>query len=433
VTANITIVGNDGVSCNATMYFSNPGVFSSNQYTVELGDMVRGESVLAAWNLSVAGSGSTNITVRAGCLYDGVILERMNSFTVYNISASAPPPPNITIISPQNSTRLSNPVAFIYNISHPLDIDNCTLIINSEIVNTTLNPPVNTTLNFTRMLDTKTNVWEITCTDNSSVNIGSSGLYNLTLNSVPFITALAVDNPINLIAGSTKTVYCNGTAEDGDSYLDIEKINASVYFQGYSQSPDNPNYRYSNSSCRLFSGLDNSTEFTCAFEIEYYAQNGTWHCDVTVSDFLNATNISVETTTINELLAVGISPGVIDFGALEILQISPIDIEINITNYGNIMLDLNIYAYALFDNDNLSMDCTKGNISLEYQRFSEISGTTYTVMTPVNNIDSPAFVSFNLQKRVTSESKKPLYWKLQIPMYTGGTCSGKVVFAALPN
>jgi len=266
-------------------------------------------------------------------------------------------------------------------------------------------------------------------------NLGTSGLFNLTLNYFPSISNIVVDNPINLIAGSTKIAYCNGTATDGDTFNDITRVNASLfYYQKQPNSPNNLSNHYTNSSCSLFNGIGNEINFICSFNLEYYANNGTWYCNATILDMINSTNTSQLSTTINDLLAIGITPGVIDFGALEILQISPSDIIVNVTNYGNIMLDLNLYGYAVLVDDNLSMDCTRGNISMEYERFSITQGQNYDLMTSINNSINAVFGNLNLPKREggsTTESRKAVYWKLQIPMRTGGRCNGKVVFTAL--
>ena len=248
LTANITMYGNNGINCNATLSFSVPGVFaldSGETYTHDLGNLNRGVSVLEVWNLTGLGTGATDITILAECSNDGVIIEYKNYDTIVNISSGDISAPNVDIISPANNSRVNNPVTFYYNVTDGSAIDNCTLNINSITVNVTYDPQRDVILNFTNILTQKYNNWQINCTDNTS-NVGTSGLYNLTLNDYPAITNIIADTPVDLLAGSTKTVYCNGTASDEDSYIDISDLNATLFFTGF--NPDdidnNSNHYY---------------------------------------------------------------------------------------------------------------------------------------------------------------------------------------------
>jgi len=437
VTAIITITGNNGINCNATLSFSVPGIFAlatGETYIHNLGNINRGDSVTEVWNLTGFGTGDTNITVFAECQSDGLNLEDKNTDTIYNITSQDVSPPDVTIISPKNNTRLNNLALFYYTISAGSPIKNCTLEINSVLTNTTIEPLRNSILNFSYTLTQKTNLWEINCTSNTTGKIGSTGIFNLTLNSYPTITNINIENPISLIGGSTKKVWCNGSVRDLDSYTDIYAINASLFFQNVTPNHNNnEEMHYSNSSCALFNGAADDIDFSCSFDVEYYANNGTWYCNITVVDSLNSTNSSQQPTYINDLLAIGISPSIISFGGLEPLQISPYDTPINITNYGNVKLDTQLYAYALNVDDNVSMVCTIGNITYDYERVSLLQDQNFNLMTPVNNSLNRVYLDLNVSKRSAGspESKKQVYWKLQIPLETAGSCNGKVVFGAI--
>jgi len=437
LTVDITILGNDATLCNATISFSNPGILglgSGETYTHNLGNLNRGDSVTEVWNLSILSIGTTNISIFAECSSDGVNLENKNMDYTYNITTQDDDTPIVKIIYPLNNSRLNNPILFYYNVSEGMSVQSCELSINDVVTNTTTAPAVDTTLNFTYIVPTKYNMWEINCTDTSG-NEGTSGLYNLTINGVPSITTQVIEDPINLRAGTNKSVMCNGTVTDTDSFNDITNINASLFYQGYStNSVLNQSNMYKNSTCTLQNGAGNTIDFICGFDVEYFANNGTWYCNATAIDIINSTNSSEISTTINPLLAIGVEPTIINFGQMEVLQISPNDVEINVTNYGNVPLDLNLYAYSIFENDNISMACAVGNISLSNERFSLQSGQSYTSMTPVNNTLNPVFVNINISKKeggYIGVKKKPVYWKLQIPMWTQGLCNGKVFFTAI--
>lgn len=430
VTANITILGNNGVNCNTTLDFSVDSIFYSSQ-TVNLGNMARGVPRLVKFNITSGMTGITNITVTAECSTDGINLQHLNTFTVYNISNSDITPPVITIFSPVNNSRKNNYITFSYNVSDNNPISNCTLDINSLTTNTSFFP--NMTENFTYSLGQKYNNWTINCTDISG-NMASRGKFNLTRNDRPYISS-EIASPINLNAGSNKTVFCNGTVTDADSYTDIASVNSSLLFQGVTKNDQiNRSSHYYNSSCTLFNGIGNSINYRCSFEVEYYALNGTWSCNSTALDYINASNTTEQDTDINELLAIGVSPGVIDFGNLQIMQISPSDIIVNVTNYGNVPLDLRLSAYSIFENDNLSMDCVKRNITLDYERWSLLSGQFFDSMISVNNSLTPSQVNINLRRKGygdTSDSIDQVYWKLQIPFFVEGRCNGKILFGAV--
>ncbi len=46
------------------------------------------------------------------------------------------------------------------------------------------------------------------------------------------------------------------------------------------------------------------------------------------------------------------------------------EVEMNITNYGNIIMNLSLEGYGLTAGDENSMFCETGNISIEYKKFN---------------------------------------------------------------
>jgi len=441
ITANITVFRGSGTDCNAMLSFLNPNIFTlstGETYTHYFGDLDWMETVTTTWDIDYGYDGITNITVSAECSNSDLVFEFLgqDNAEAVNISNIDISPPVILINLPSNNSRRNNPVLFEYNVSDGSGVMNCSLFLNGLLTNTTFYPEKDKMINFSYSLIQKNNQWYINCTDNSSrKNTGTSGVFNLTLNDYPYLSNLVIEDPFDLYAGSNRTLFCNGTVTDLDGYQDIAKVNASLFLTGYSaESEYNRTNSYKNSSCTLYNGAGNNLNFDCSFSVEYYASNGTWTCNATAFDSLDGKNSSEIDTEFNELLAFGISPSIIDFTNLEIMQISPSDVPIEITNYGNTELDLSLYAYYQYENDNISMDCEKGNISYSYEKFSIFPGQNFNMMTPVNNTLNQVFVDFNLEKMVYGASetkKKELYWKLQIPLRTGGVCNGKVVFWAL--
>ena len=104
-------------------------------------------------------------------------------------------------------------------------------------------------------------------------------------------------------------------------------------------------------------------------------------------------------------------------------------------NFGNIGLDLNIFAYATDETDERAMNCTEGDIPFNNMRFNLTSGLNFNIMTPITGKSSPTFVDFNLSQRIwdDSETLKPTYWRVQVPFGSEGICYGKLVFSAMAS
>jgi hypothetical protein len=435
VTATVQIIGNSGVSCFAGLYFSNAGVLSlkaGENSVVSLGNVNLWNSVLIKWNLTANRTGNTDIIVNASCSSDALKLDRKDRATTYNISVRDNSAPNISIFSPANNSRINNPMITRFNVTDGSQVLNCTLIVNNAIVEVMQNPSRGLILNFTSNLTARFNDWSINCTDYSN-NTGTTGIYNLTINSRPSITGMTIENPVDLLAGINRSVTCNGTLLDLDGSSDLARVNATLYSQIYSstEKPNNRSIHYSNSTCRIKDPAGNAADFVCGFDISYYALNGTWACNATVTDTINASNSSQIPSDMNQLLAIGINPVVLDYGNLQVKQES-IDYSVNITNYGNMLLDLEIFGYSSFDDDGLAMNCSRGNITVNWERFDLAYGTNFASMITLGIISAPNSVNFNLPPSTESAtSYKGIYWKIRVPEQTGGRCSGKVVFTAV--
>ena len=68
VTANITILGNDGAECNATISFSDDSIInisSGENFTHILGNVLFENSIVANWTVVGVNDGFSNITIRS--------------------------------------------------------------------------------------------------------------------------------------------------------------------------------------------------------------------------------------------------------------------------------------------------------------------------------------------------------------------------------
>ncbi len=258
-------------------------------------------------------------------------------------------------------------------------------------------------------------------------------VYNITVvNLLPYVKDVYLDQDVNLIAGSNLTLYCNASVIDYNSVDDIKNVNATFYQQSLgSVIDDDNNYHYTNSSCVNFSSSKFEKNFTCGFSVAYYANNGTWECNVIVEDYSNKTNSSNASTRINELLAIDIEPSVLDYGNLIPTETSHDDVNLTITNFGNVGFNVSVYGYGIHEGDNLSMDCERRNISIWNQRYSIKYKTVFDEMT---NLSANATIVYNMtfpqrtDDIAFGQDRNKTYWKLEVPPSISGICNGTLVF-----
>jgi hypothetical protein len=347
LTANVSILGNDGIGCNATINFSNPQIInisSGENITHSLGDINMGSFKLTNWSVQGLNEGASNITVRAFCSSDGTKLENYDIISIFNVTIQ---------------------------------------------------------------------------------------------NLAPTVRVNPMPLPIDLLAGDNLTLFCNASFNDGNSASDIKIANATFFQQDIGHNaPDDNNNHYTNNSCTNVSSSTFEINYTCGIRVRYYANNGSWHCNVTASDFSNITSFANISAVVNELMAVQVEPNSIDYGKLMATNISSADVNITMRNIGNIPINITVRAFAPSESLaylNLSMNCEIGNISNANQRFSTMNGTNYSQMRKLNN--ETIFMNLSLPQRSNDaefgNDTNLTFWKLQVPAATAGACNGTVIFSTL--
>lgn len=247
---------------------------------------------------------------------------------------------------------------------------------------------------------------------------------------------------IDLIAGSTRKVNCSGTIFDYEGENSLISVSAEFYdnlTSSYGAADDN-NGHYTNNTCTIDRsyGNENESAYTCDLSVWYYAANSTWTCRVKATNAQSLTAFRSNHTTINSLLAVSLVD-TIDFGILNATQISA-EKRINVSNAGNIALNLSLRGYGQFENDGFAMTCTLGqNISLRYTRYNltksnpgEISPATFEAQ--YKNLTSTDRINkFDLKPRqddAQNEATNATYWRIYVPVGAAGSCQGNIVFGA---
>jgi len=262
----------------------------------------------------------------------------------------------------------------------------------------------------------------------SRVNVTNvaPSIVSITVNRVGYAPGTNID----LIPGTMTPVECNGTINDTNGYSDI--LNASAVFYDSNAatptSPDNNETHYTNSSCTLSAGSGLSKDFHCYFNVLYYANNASWTCNVTAYDTDGAYNSSSNTTNINILVALNVSNTTIDYGNMAPLETSSSSVIENITNHGNVKLDLVL--------NGTDMICPNPfpAIPVGNQHYN-VTGTdqSYELMTALTT--APVTVTaFDLPKRNDTDALKAIrmtYWRISIPVGLKGVCEGNITFAVI--
>ena len=348
-------------------------------------------------------------------------------------------PPNVTLINPLNNTlnTTSRNITFYYNVTYGYsNISVCSLIIDTlRVINVT--GPINETINqnFSYILTNGQHNWSVWCNDSNNIN-STSEIRNITVKIIPVINLLTLDDgiapsgEIMLNAGSTRFVNCSVIATDPDGLANL--INATgtfYYYLNKSNDLDNNNTHYTNSLCPLVSNTSINKTFECDFNVWYYANNGTWNCNVTVTNNYSISSSSNISNLVQSLYAVNVTDG-IEFANAQ-AGFSSNNITVNITNFGNLPVNVTLQGYALVVGDNVGMNCSDHtNINITNIRFSTNVSDNFTQKTQM----SGAIQSLNLKiakQNTSTQIFNITYWQINPdPGPQGRVCGGYVIFNA---
>ncbi len=273
-------------------------------------------------------------------------------------------------------------------------------------------------------------------------------------NVFPDVINVSIDDDaetITLTPNATTTVNCIAIIRDYNGDSDIAEVNATFYDSVASSSndADDNNYHYTNSSCELIADTGEYNGYAddpyhsmanCTFELEYYANPQDWICNVTVADNVSWTGSNTDSITVSQLLAIGV-PDTIDYGTVNATYVSDESIA-NITNYGNMVINLSLEGYGVTQGDGTAMNCTLGNIgniSIDYEKYNLTSTTAGALSlsefeaTYINLSSTAIIKQFELGVRLNdtfNEAINSTYWRIYVPRGVAGTCDGTIIFGA---
>lgn len=279
-------------------------------------------------------------------------------------------------------------------------------------------------------------------------NISEVVLTTLTVGNVyPEVINVSIQNgaaTVDLIANNTKMIACVGIVRDYNGDGDIANVSSAFYASGsnYGDGDDN-NTHYSILLCTLNKSYGDQYEAIalCNYTVPYYANNATWNCTVKVTDNQTWYALGSDDITINPLLALDL-PSNINYGTVNATVISEENVT-RVDNVGNVGFNLSLYGYAVYNGDNLSMNCSLGtlkNISIGFEKYN-LTASNPGFFPALSNFDenytnltgSAITKLFDLHQRqndTDNEAFNQTYWRIYVPLGVAGTCSGNIVFVA---
>ncbi len=262
-------------------------------------------------------------------------------------------------------------------------------------------------------------------------NVSIDTRVNIT-NAAPEILLVSLPTAVTLSAGASTAVECNVSARDWNGYGDINVTNATLYHSSSSSTAaDDNNTHYTDPNCTRTAQNGAYANYTCSFPVEYYALNGTWTCNATVTDNSSFNDSSSNTTTVNQLLALNVT-SLIDYGNMAVGDTTATGVEANVTNFGNQNINISVKGYGSAEADGLAFVCQVGNITIDNERFSLNQTGIFTVDYTSLGAAFQQIPALTMLQQ-TNDSQQVVnstYWKLYVPPNPFGQCNGTVVFQA---
>jgi hypothetical protein len=271
---------------------------------------------------------------------------------------------------------------------------------------------------------------------------------NLTVGNVfPEMSNVSIENNASTFAltpNSSKTVTCVGIATDYNGWNDVKNASAAFFdnaLSSYAAADDN-NLHYTNSSCLIaqYDGDPYTNWINCTFNVWYYANVGIWNCTILVNDTKGKAGYGNDVMNISSLLALGL-PDIIYYGEVNATEVSSENLT-NVTNYGNVKINLSLSGYGFKANDGNAMNCTIGatkNITIINEKYNLTNSNPGVldlgqfIQNYTNLTSAPTVKRYNLNYRQNdtfNEAINATYWRIYVPMGVGGTCQGNIVFGA---
>lgn len=244
-------------------------------------------------------------------------------------------------------------------------------------------------------------------------------------NATPVASATTLNSggAITLTENTTTSISVTGIVTDDDSYQDLTSVKVAVYKVGticaVAGDADNDDcYFWTDSAPDVDVSCTGASDTTYAvshdFDIQYYADGGTWEATVTPADGGAGTPDTSAGVTLNDLQSLDVS-STISYGSVAAGSNSTGDHTATVTNTGNVAIDTKISGTV--------MSCTIGEIPIANQEYA-LTTFSYGVGTDL----SVTATDWNLELAAPADDTAPItdttYWQVGVPNGTAGTCSG---------
>jgi hypothetical protein len=272
---------------------------------------------------------------------------------------------------------------------------------------------------------------------------------NVTVNNaVPSVSNVNLNDSnggtIQLMVSNFTTVKCNATITDLNGWSDISSANATVFYSNdsnnKSDSPNDINYHYTNSSCTLFGGSGTTVFANCTVNLSFAAVNGTWTCNVSANDTSNVRNSSNGTNIVDQLVAIAVWNNSINFSAMNNGENTTLAGArgVNVSNEGNTMVDIAVKALTA------SMSCVTsgsgcvgaigvGNLSFNTTQdtYDNLRAQGFNLTTTNQTMPAWDLYPKGINTADTVNSTKYLWWGIQIPQAVKGEFNVNITISAL--
>lgn len=346
-------------------------------------------------------------------------------------------PPNVTLISPENNTdnKTSNIIVLSYNVSDVGNVSNCSLYINSIYNDSVSNPEKGVTLNFTKYFSNGNYTWRVSCIDEAN-NSRNSVLYYFNVSVYnPEIIYVNCNQNIMLNPGTYKGVRCNISAYHPSGVALLDRLNSTFkFYTSGVYDADHPARHYTNNTCEIIGSSSTVNNYSCEYYVQYYANNGTWHCNVSIEDTDGKTGFNSTTTTIQPLYAINVSD-FIDYGDVAAAQYSS-EIPFEIKNAGNMNINVSVKGYGgdnPISGDGYSFLCENRNVTVDHERYSLVS-SPYVAKSILSSVYADLGFTITKQQEPATEMTNTTYWQIYAPPGDLAYCNGTISFLATsPN
>jgi hypothetical protein len=247
---------------------------------------------------------------------------------------------------------------------------------------------------------------------------------NVTVNNQPpgLPAPSLSENPVNLVPSGTKTIWCYATASDPNGGADITSASAVFWANTTTMGdPDNGANHYTVASCSLGTASGNDRPVNCSVNLQYYANNTGWTCNITVQDSGALTASNWQPFNINPSIALSLGSPLIEFGSVMPGSTSGTQNEV-IANRGNDPMDVQVSGTNMVKPPSPPIPVNKIDWSLDpgMSGKSALSGSPYTITT------------FDLVEATDGgPSTKSIYWAVNVPTGTPfGTYTGTITITA---